>query len=61
MPIGGSRGPMPAPDDFSREPEKPLFALLDQLGIRTTTMRHPMVFTVAESQLVKAEMPGGHT
>ena len=61
MPISGSRGPMPAPDDFSREPQKPLFALLDQLGIRTTTMTHPMVFTVAESQLVKAEMPGGHT
>ena len=52
---------MPAPDDFSREPEKPLFALLDRLGIKTTTHHHPMVFTVAESGNVKAHMPGGHT
>jgi len=57
----GERGPMPAPDDFSREPEKPLFALLDRLGIRTTTFTHEKVFTVAQSSLVKADMPGGHT
>ena len=52
---------MPAPDDFSREPEKPLFDLLDQLGIRTTTFTHEKVFTVAESARVKVDMPGGHT
>ena len=52
---------MPAQDDFSREPEKPLFAFLDRLGIKTATVTHPMVFTVAESHKVKAEMPGGHT
>lgn len=52
---------MPAPDDFSRAPEKPLFALLDRLGIETTTHTHPMVFTVAESEKVKVGMPGGHT
>ena len=52
---------MPAPDDFSREPEKPLFALLDRLGIRTTTFMHDKVFTVAESARVKVDMPGGHT
>jgi Ala-tRNA(Pro) deacylase len=55
------RGPMPAVDDFSREPEKPLFALLDQLGIRITTHSHDKVFTVADSAKVKADMPGGHT
>ena len=55
------RGPMPAQDDFSREPEKPLLAYLDRLGIKTKTLTHPMVFTVAESSKVKAEMPGGHT
>ncbi len=55
------RGPMPAPDDFSREPEKPLFALLDRLSIRTATATHAKVFTVAESHLVKTEIPGGHT
>ncbi len=52
---------MPAPDDFSRAPEKPLFALLDRLGIVTKTVTHEKVFTVAESSLVKADMPGGHT
>lgn len=52
---------MPAPDDFSRAPEKPVFALLDQLGIRTTTHTHAKVFTVAESASVKIDMPGGHT
>lgn len=52
---------MPAPDDFSREPEKPLFARLEALGIRTKTYTHPMVFTVAESENVKVDMPGGHT
>ncbi len=52
---------MPATDDFSREPEKPLFALLEKLGIQTRTVLHPMVFTVAESASVKADLPGGHT
>lgn len=56
-----TRGPMPAPDDFSRAPEKPLFALLDRLGVRTSTATHAKVFTVVESQLVKVEIPGGHT
>lgn len=58
---GPSRGPMPAPDDFSREPEKAVFALLDKLGLRHTTARHPMVFTVAQSKQVKTDLPGGHT
>lgn len=52
---------MPAADDFSREPEKRLFAMLDQLGIQTTTHAHAKVFTVAESETVKFDMPGGHT
>jgi Ala-tRNA(Pro) deacylase len=58
---GSLRGPIPAPDDFSREPERELFALLDRLGIRTTTFTHEKVFTVADSAKVKANMPGGHT
>ena len=52
---------MPAPDDFSREPEKPLFALLDRLGTAVKTYSHAKVFTVAESETVKGDMPGGHT
>ena len=52
---------MPAPDDFSREPEKPLFALLDRLGVKYTTAHHDKVFTVADSEKVKTDIPGGHT
>jgi Ala-tRNA(Pro) deacylase len=52
---------MPAPDDFSREPEKPLFALLDRLGLRHSTVSHEKVFTVADSARVKAHIPGGST
>jgi Ala-tRNA(Pro) deacylase len=55
------RGPMPAPADFSREPEKPLFALLDRLGLAWRNTTHIPVFTVAESAQVKTSIPGGHT
>ncbi|TGY89202.1 prolyl-tRNA synthetase associated domain-containing protein [Marinicauda algicola] len=38
-----------------------LLAFLDALGIAHTTVDHPPVFTVAESEQIKAELPGGHT
>jgi Ala-tRNA(Pro) deacylase len=57
----GPRGPMPAVDDFSRAPEKPLFALLDRLGLSYRTETHAPVMTVSASRDVKAVMPGGHT
>ena len=38
-----------------------LFTVLDALGIAHTTKRHPAVFTVAESQSLRDEIPGGHT
>ena len=37
-----------------------LFALLDELGIPTTTRRHRPVFTVAEARARRGEIPGGH-
>ncbi|HEY7799439.1 MAG TPA: prolyl-tRNA synthetase associated domain-containing protein [Hyphomonadaceae bacterium] len=52
---------MPAPDDFSRAPERPLFALLDSLGFAWRNHTHIPVFTVAESAQVKTSIPGGHT
>jgi Ala-tRNA(Pro) deacylase len=52
---------MPAPDDFSRQPEKPLFDLLDRLGLPRRTIEHAPVFTVAESAKVKTDIPGGHS
>ena len=45
---------MPAtPDD--------LFAFLDRLGIAHTTVTHPPLFTVEQSQALRGTIPGGHT
>jgi Ala-tRNA(Pro) deacylase len=45
---------MPAtPDD--------LFAFLDSLGIAHTTVTHPPLFTVEQSQALRGTIPGGHT
>jgi Ala-tRNA(Pro) deacylase len=52
---------MPEPADFSREPEKPLFAYLEQLGLPFTNHTHAPVFTVAESKAVKTAISGGRT
>ena len=38
-----------------------LFAFLDRLGIRHTTVSHPPLFTVADSQTLRGQIPGGHT
>jgi Ala-tRNA(Pro) deacylase len=38
-----------------------LLIRLDELGIKTTTVEHPAVFTVAESQSVEIPLPGAHT
>ena len=49
------------------EPPKPpvtrqaLFSFLDGLGIAHSTLDHAPVFTVEESQPVKAALPGGHS
>jgi Ala-tRNA(Pro) deacylase len=37
-----------------------LFALFDQLAIKTTTVEHPQVFTVEEAKKVHDDIPGGH-
>lgn len=38
-----------------------LFAFLDSLGISHVTKNHPPVFTVAESESLRDEIPGAHT
>jgi Ala-tRNA(Pro) deacylase len=38
-----------------------LFALLDKLGITHTTVSHPPLFTVEQSQSLRGSIPGGHT
>jgi Ala-tRNA(Pro) deacylase len=38
-----------------------LFARLSELGIATRTVEHRPVFTVAESETLERDLPGGHT
>lgn len=38
-----------------------LFAFLAELGISVTTMTHPPLYTVADSQALRGDIPGGHT
>jgi Ala-tRNA(Pro) deacylase len=38
-----------------------LFAYLDQLGIKHSTVSHPPMFTVEQSQALRDQMPGGYT
>jgi Ala-tRNA(Pro) deacylase len=38
-----------------------LIALLEELGIETTTVEHPPVFTVAESSAIETLLPGADT
>ena len=38
-----------------------LLAYLDELGIAVTTVTHPPLHTVADSQALRGEIPGGHT
>src|SRR3954463_16216517 len=38
-----------------------LFAFLDRLGIAHTTVTHPPLFTVEQSQALRGTIPGGHT
>lgn len=47
---------------LDRVPATPddLFAFLDRLGVRTTTVSHPPLFTVEDSKALRGELPGGH-
>ena len=38
-----------------------LIAYLDALGIETSTVAHPPLFTVEDSQSLRGDIPGGHT
>jgi Ala-tRNA(Pro) deacylase len=54
MSVSSSPVPSPAtPDD--------LFALLDRLGVRHSTVTHAPLFTVEQSQALRGKIPGGHT
>jgi Ala-tRNA(Pro) deacylase len=38
-----------------------LFAFLDRLSIRHSTVRHPPLFTVEQSRALRGQIPGAHT
>ncbi|MEX0405699.1 prolyl-tRNA synthetase associated domain-containing protein [Aquibium sp. LZ166] len=38
-----------------------LLAYLDEIGISTTTVEHPPLFTVAQSQALRGQIAGAHT
>src|SRR6478609_7729991 len=38
-----------------------LFAALDALAIKYTTVKHPPLFTVEQSRSLRGQIPGGHT
>ena len=38
-----------------------LRAVLEELGVETTTVEHPPLFTVEQSQALRGEIAGGHT
>jgi Ala-tRNA(Pro) deacylase len=40
---------------------KTLFARLEELGIRTTTVEHAPMFTVEQSASLRESLPGAHT
>jgi Ala-tRNA(Pro) deacylase len=40
---------------------KELFAFFDRLGIRHSTVQHPPLFTVEQSQALRGTIPGAHT
>jgi Ala-tRNA(Pro) deacylase len=50
----------------TKSPKKPatptdLFAFLDRIGVVHTSVSHPPLFTVEESQALRGTIPGGHT
>src|SRR5215207_4106105 len=38
-----------------------LFAYLDRLGVKHSTVSHPPLFTVEQSRALRSLIPGGHT
>jgi Ala-tRNA(Pro) deacylase len=45
---------------MAKTPEQ-LFKALDALGIAHSTIKHPPLFTVEQSQALRGQIPGGHT
>jgi len=50
----------PMPETTSKTPDD-LFAALDALGVKHSTIKHPPLFTVEQSRELRGQIPGGHT
>jgi Ala-tRNA(Pro) deacylase len=48
------------PETTSKTPDD-LFAALDALGVKHSTIKHPPLFTVEQSRELRGQIPGGHT
>ena len=48
------------PETTPKTPDD-LFAALDALGIKHSTIKHPPVFTVEQARELRGKTPGGHT
>jgi Ala-tRNA(Pro) deacylase len=62
-PPAGARNGLPrhlSPPPMPKTPDE-LFAALDGLGIRHSTVKHPPLFTVEQSRTLRGQIPGGHT
>ena len=56
----GCRQPAPQRFAMAATPAE-LFAFLDRLGVAHSTVTHPPLFTVEQSQSLRGTIPGGHT
>jgi Ala-tRNA(Pro) deacylase len=48
------------PETMPKTPDD-LFAALDALGVKHSTITHPPLFTVEQSRELRGQIPGGHT
>ena len=58
VPLDARLGPL---DPGRPTTPEELFAALDRLGIVHSTVSHPPLFTVEQSQGLRGTIPGGHT
>lgn len=52
---------MEAPEPTPGTARESLFARLEELGIKSTTVEHAPMFTVEQSQTLRGSLPGAHT
>jgi Ala-tRNA(Pro) deacylase len=61
QPEAATKRSLSHPARTMRATPEDLIAYLDALSIKTSTVEHPPLFTVEDSQALRGEIPGGHT